>query len=71
MWEAHGWLAVRESHREIDEGNLESIVTRIRGLIRSFAWNAGHLEVQTVNGEYFVHLACLTNHLGQDAAEVD
>ena len=37
MYEFYGWAALRESSKEIDEGNLKPLVNRIRGKAKNLS----------------------------------
>ena len=70
MYEFHGWATIRESTRDIDEGNLSAIVEKLNQQILSFKWNVGVLEIKPINGAYHLIASGFTNHKSPDATQV-
>ena len=63
MLEYHAWVTLRESPREVDEGNLNRIVAEIRRELADWDSFNPKSSLQPVNGTYFLTVTGSANHL--------
>ncbi|GGJ07267.1 Imm7 family immunity protein [Streptomyces brasiliensis] len=69
MFEYHGWVTVRESTGDDEDGRLARIVDELRAYVAELA-SPYLLDLRRMNGEPFIHLGGHANHRSPDVAEL-
>lgn len=68
MFEYHGWITLR-STAEAYDGELSLRLGEIQSLVDELA-GCALMDLQSMNGSYYIHLGGNPNHSGQHGAAV-
>jgi succinate dehydrogenase hydrophobic anchor subunit len=69
MVEYHGWITLRESTHDIDDGRLDAIAATIQGKISGIQAEHTIRGMKVVNATYMIWLGGCTNHWSSDEEE--
>lgn len=61
MYEFNGWFKLAETPDDIDIGNLERIIHRLRQQLTSLNWSSGSVDLRPFNGMYFLTVVGASN----------
>ena len=70
MFEYHGWVVIRESPREVDDGGLAAVVEDLGRFLCQPPWQSRGVTLANYNGLTQLTVGRLSNHSGSTHADL-
>jgi hypothetical protein len=71
VYEAHVWCSLAETPEDVDDGGLDAAVAEIRERTDAIRWSSMKIELDRLNGLWFLTVSCLANRRRGEAEVID